>query len=300
MPPSLSPIISTCQALKKRQTAELAWIIGQFLAAMENYRRGPLPKEVFQQLADDLRTHGIELPVSRLHQFLSFYRLFPDRQQWYPELSWTHYTYLLRLQAPPARRYYLQQAAFHHWSTRELRRQIRAQSFERWQQRGQADKGRVQSIAQLIRETYVLEFAKLSSLDHLLERDLEQALLDHLQYFLLELGSGFAFVARQKRIFTETGKQFFIDLVFYHVLHQCYVLIDLKTGELSHRDIGQMDMYIRLYDHKYRSPRDAPTVGIILCSEKDPSLVKYSMLWDSPQLFASTYILYLPQDLPDQ
>lgn len=146
----------------------------------------------------------------------------------------------------------------------------------------------------MIRDKYVLEFVELPPQEHLLERDLEQAVLDQLQYFLLELGSGFAFVGRQKRIITETGKQFFIDLVFYHVHHKCFVLIDLKTGELSHRDIGQMDMYVRLYDHKYRGPADAPTAGIILCTAKDQSLVKYSMLRDSPQVFASTYILYLP------
>ena len=220
--------------------------------------------------------------------------MFPDWPACAPELSWTHYTQLLRIRDAATRNYYLQQAAQHHWSTRELQRQIRARTYERWSPAG--TDGPVRAIAHLIRDTYVLEFTELQSSPDFLERDLELALLDKLQYFLLELGSGFAFVGRQKRIFTETGKQFFIDLVFYHVHQKRYVLIDLKITELSHRDIGQMDMYVRLYDHKYRGPTDEPTIGIILCPEKDPTLVQYSQLRDSPQLYASTYILHLPQE----
>lgn len=280
------------QTSKQRLSAELAWNIGRLLAKAESDRGEHLCPEAYRQLAGELSARDFAWSVARLQKFRNFYRLFPDRHAWYPELSWTHYTQLLRLRNANARSYYLQQAARHHWGTRELRRQIRARSYERWES-ARSD-GPAHAIARLIRETYVLEFVKITKADHLLERELEQALLDQLQYFLLELGSGFAFVGRQKRIFTETGKQFYIDLVFYHVHQKCYVLIDLKTTELSHRDIGQMDMYVRLYDHKYRTAEDEPTVGIILCREKDPSLVRYSLLRDSPQLFASTYILYLP------
>lgn len=241
----------------------------------------------YRYLADQLFEGGPHGPA-KLKKLHVFYRTFPVSDALYPELSWTHYSLLLALPEPGTREYYATQAATNHWSTRELQRQIKAQSHRRTQTAATA-------IAQMIKEQYILEFVRLPLREQLQERDLEQALLDQLQYFMLELGNGFAFIGRQKRIVTESGKQFFIDLVFYHVLHQCYVLLELKIGELTHRDIGQMDLYVRLYDHHYRRPQDRPTIGIILCTEKDDTWIKYSLLNDSPQLFASTYVLYLPE-----
>lgn len=147
-----------------------------------------------------------------------------------------------------------------------------------------------------IKDPFVLEFLDLEPDRTFLEQELEVALLDKLQQFLMELGKGFAFVARQKRINTATGKNFFIDLVFYHFILKCFILIDLKAGELNHGDIGQMDMYVRLYEDKWRQPDDNPTLGLILCSEKDQTIVKYSLLQESAQLFASRYQLHLPTE----
>lgn len=147
----------------------------------------------------------------------------------------------------------------------------------------------------IIKDPYILEFLNLGNIPKLTEKGLETALIDKLQAFLLELGKGFAFVARQKRIPTE-NKNFYIDLVFYNILLKCYILIDLKLGELTHSDIGQMDMYVRYYEDKIRIPDDNPTIGIILCSEKDEAVVKYSVLEDNQQLFASKYKLYLPTE----
>lgn len=147
----------------------------------------------------------------------------------------------------------------------------------------------------IVRDPVVLEFLGLPNAGLLLETDLEQALIDQLQGFLLELGKGFAFVARQQRISTES-KDFYIDLVFYNYLLKCFVIVDLKRGELSHQDIGQMDMYVRLYDDQRRGPDDKPTVGIILCAQKDESVVRYSVLQGNEQLFASQYQLVLPTE----
>jgi hypothetical protein len=141
----------------------------------------------------------------------------------------------------------------------------------------------------------VLEFLQLKENHRYLETELEQALIDKMNGFLLELGRGFAFVARQKRISTES-KHFYIDLVFYNYLLKCFVLIDLKTGELTHQDIGQMDMYVRIYEDQYKSVDDNPTIGIILCTKKDKTVVKYSVLNESKQLFAAKYQLYLPTE----
>lgn len=148
-----------------------------------------------------------------------------------------------------------------------------------------------------LRDPYVLDFLNLpnASIASVLESTLEQSLMNNLQQFLLELGSGFAFIARQQRIRTE-DQDFYIDLVFYHCKLKCYVLIDLKIGKLSHQDVGQMDTYIRIYDQTRKEPEDNPSIGLILCSEKSEAVVKYSVLTDSAQLFASSYKLYLPTE----
>jgi len=221
-----------------------------------------------------------------------------------PELSWTHYRLLLRVENPQARDWYMREAAEAGWSSRALERQISSHYYERLL--ASRDREAVQTEARTIssetalrpadtlKDPYIFEFLGLPS-QTFLEKDLEKALLDNLQQFLLELGRGFSFVGRQYRVSTET-MDFFVDLVFYHFRLKCFILIDLKTGNLTHQDIGQMDMYVRLFDDRIRQGNDNPTIGLILCSQKDKTIVHYSVLKGSEQLFASEYRLYLPSE----
>ena len=221
------------------------------------------------------------------------------------ELSWTHYRNLLRVDGEQARHWYMNEAADQNWSTRALDRQIGTLYCERLLASRDRDPVRQEAAAQMaplqktprefVRDPVLLEFLGLVGTGRLLEADLEQALINKLQGFLLELGKGFAFVARQMRISTET-KDFYIDLMFYNYLLKCFVLFDLKAGELTHQDIGQMDMYVRMVDDLKRAPDDNPTVGIILCAGKDTAVVRYSVLHENEQLFASKYKLVLPSE----
>jgi len=222
------------------------------------------------------------------------------------ELSWTHYRLLLRVEKAEARTWYMNEAAEQNWSTRALERQIGSLYYERLLmsrgKRGAVEQEAKQKTAALasapddfIKDPYVLEFLGIPDPHAFRESELEQAIIDKLQSFLLELGKGFAFVARQQRISTET-KDCFIDLVFYNYLLKCFVLIDLKAGVLTHQDIGQMDMYVRFYEDQRKNPGDNPTIGLILCTDKDETVVKYSVLNESSQLFASQYRLVLPTE----
>jgi predicted nuclease of restriction endonuclease-like (RecB) superfamily len=235
----------------------------------------------------------------------SFYKEFPN---WYAvrtELSWTHYRTLLRVDSETARNWYLNEAVQQNWSARALERQIGTLYYERLlasQDRAAVEREANAHIAsgggatrEFVRDPVVLEFLGMADPGTFLESELEQALMGQLQSFLLELGKGFAFVARQQRLSTET-KDFFVDLVFYNYLLKCFVIFDLKRGELTHQDIGQMDMYVRMYDELKRSPDDNPTVGIILCAQKDASIVRYSILHGNEQLFATKYKLVLPSE----
>jgi predicted nuclease of restriction endonuclease-like (RecB) superfamily len=211
----------------------------------------------------------------------------------------------MRVEKPEARAWYLNEAAEQNWSTRVLERQISSLYYERLHM-SRDKKAAIEEMQQktahlapeprdFIKDPYVLEFLGLKDNPDFRESDLEQAIIGKLQAFMLELGKGFAFVARQQRIATDT-KDFFVDLVFYNYILKCFVLVDLKTGELSHQDIGQMDMYVRLYEDTMKGADDNPTVGIILCAEKDHTVVKYSVLNENRQLFASKYMLYLPTE----
>lgn len=221
------------------------------------------------------------------------------------ELTWTHYRLLMRVDKPDARAWYLNEAADQNWSTRALERQINSLYYERLlasrnkkpviQEMQEKTAPLAAGPQDYIKDPYVLEFLGIPDRARFRESDLEQSIISKLQDFMLELGKGFAFVARQQRISTDT-KDFFVDLVFYNCILKCFVLIDLKTGELTHQDIGQMDMYVRLYEDKYKNPDDNPTIGIILCTEKDETVVKYSVLKGNKRLFASKYKLYLPTE----
>ncbi|MDR2851785.1 MAG: PDDEXK nuclease domain-containing protein [Burkholderiaceae bacterium] len=220
-----------------------------------------------------------------------------------PALSWSHYRALMRVSDPKARQFYEQECARANWSRRELERQINSLYYERLlassdkagmlaETKADAD---VLRLIDVLKDPYVLEFLDLPDTPRLRESQLEDAIITRLQQFLLELGRGFSFVARQQRL-SFGGKDFFVDLVFYNYLLKCFVLVDLKIGELTHQDIGQMDGYVRMYEEQRRIEGDNPTIGLILCSEKNEAVAHYSILQSSQQLFASRYRLTLPSE----
>ena len=219
------------------------------------------------------------------------------------ELSWTHYRMLLGVEDPQAREWYMSEAADQHWSTRQLERQISVLYYERLlasRKKAPVRKEAVTKLAavepeQFIRDPYVLEFLDLKDYPALRESAVEQAIIDNLQAFLLELGKGFSFVARQKRMRFE-DEDFYVDLVFYNYLLKCFVLIDLKAGKLTHQDIGQMDSYVRVFDANARPKGDNPTIGLILCSRKNEAIAKYSVLSEGRQIFAAKYVKVLPTE----
>jgi predicted nuclease of restriction endonuclease-like (RecB) superfamily len=220
-----------------------------------------------------------------------------------PHLSWTHYRHLLQVDNPNARAFYEIEAARENWSTRELERQIASLLFERLAK--SRDKKKVLALAKkgqevvvprdVIKDPLVLEFLDLPERYTWLERDLEQAIIDRLEDFMLELGKGFCFVARQKRISLD-GDHFYVDLVFYNRLLRCFVLIDLKLGKLTHQDLGQMMMYVNWFDRFQRVEHEQPTVGIVLCSEKNDAVVKITLPEDSRQVLAARYQRHLPTE----
>lgn len=233
-----------------------------------------------------------------------FYNAFKNHHALRDELSWTHYRLLLKLEKDNARKFYMEEAIAGSWSTRVLERQINSLYYERLlmskDKKGMLNSGRAteekMQAEHIIKDPFVLEFLNVKQDEHFSEKELETALIDKLQQFLLELGNGFAFVGRQHRITTETGMHFYIDLVFYNYILKCFLLIDLKTSKLTHQDIGQMDMYVRMFEDLRKQKGDNPTIGLILCTEKDRTIVKYSVLNDSKQFFASKYQTYLPTE----
>ncbi len=221
------------------------------------------------------------------------------------ELSWSQYKLLMRVENPDARAYYMREAVEQNWGVRGLERQINSFYYERIlssknkklvkKEALEKTKILLPKISDFIKDPYVLEFLQIKPTKHLYENELEQALLDNIQHFLLEMGKGFAFVHRQQHIDAET-ENYFVDLVFYNYILKCFVLIDLKVGKLTHQDVGQMDMYVRMYEEKYKQKADNPTIGLILCSEQNESVIKYSVLKENKQLFSSRYKLYLPSE----
>lgn len=220
-----------------------------------------------------------------------------------PELSWTHYRLLLGVEDPRAREWYVREAADQRWSTRQLERQISVLYYERLLasrkkapvRKEARDKLGTVAPEEFIRDPYVLGFLNLKDYPALRESAVEQAIIDNLQAFLLELGKGFAFVARQKRLRFEE-EDFYVDLVFYNYLLRCFVLVDLKVGKLTHQDIGQMDGYVRMFDAHARTAGDNPTIGLILCSRKNEAIAKYSVLTEGRQIFAAKYLKILPTE----
>lgn len=283
------------------------WQVGCLIVEQEQQgeHRAAYGKQQLAHLSEKLQAEfGKGFDVSNLRNMRKFYQAFPIQDAVRPELSWTHYRRLIRLENQAARDWYVKESIEQNWSARALDRQISSLYYERLlssQEKPlveQEARHKTQALAtnpkDYLRDPYVLDFLNLPY-PALLESKIEQALIDNLQQFLLELGKGFAFVARQQRISTD-DQDFYIDLVFYHYKLKCFLLIDLKLGKLSHQDIGQMDTYVRIYDQQRKEPEDNPTIGLILCSEKSEAVAKYSVLTESKQLFASRYLPYLPSE----
>ena len=246
---------------------------------------------------------GKGFTIANLKNMRQFYLTFPNGYALRSELSWTHYRLLMRVENENAREFYMQEAVKSQWSTRQLERQINSFFYERLLSSKNKEQvaEEIQTLEpakkpeDVIRDPYVLEFLGLKSNDDFYESNLEQALITHLQKFLLELGRGFSFVARQKRI-TFDGRHFRIDLVFYNYILKCFVLIDLKVGDLTHQDLGQMQMYVHYYERELMNEGDNPPIGIVLCADKSESVVKYTLPENETQIFASKYKLYLPSE----
>ena len=247
--------------------------------------------------------YGKGFDYSNLKNMRQFYQTYPIGDALRSQLSWTHYRLLMRIEEPTKRSFYEIECVTSNWSTRELERQMNSMLFERLAL--SRDKDGVMALARegevlrepadMVKDPYVLEFLGLPQSELLYEKELESALLEHLQKFLLELGKGFSFVARQKRI-TLDGDHFFIDLIFYNYILKCFVLIDLKIGKLTHQDLGQMQMYVNYYTREMMNNGDNPPIGILLCETKSDAVVRYTLPEGDKQIFASRYKLYLPTE----
>jgi predicted nuclease of restriction endonuclease-like (RecB) superfamily len=282
------------------------WNIGKVIVEEEQLGsdRAAYGQELIKQLATKLAEQGNSFSERNLWYMKQFYQQWPKVNALRSELSWTHYRMLLTISNEIARDYYMQSAAEQIWSTRDLQRQINTQYYERILANNpkevtpipvagnELEKSRPSDV---IKDPFVLEFLNIKTNKKIQESELEKALIDQLQSFLLELGKGFSFVGRQYKVSSETD-HFYVDMVFYNYLLKCFVLIDLKTGKLSHRDIGQMDFYVRYFEDQIRLEGDNPTIGLILCAEKDNTIAKYSLLSESKQIFASKYKTYLPSE----
>jgi predicted nuclease of restriction endonuclease-like (RecB) superfamily len=285
---------------------ETYWNIGKRIVEQEQQgrERANYGDQLLVNLSRYLNgTFGKGFSVANLWNFRQFYLTWPNDEILYTlcrELSWSHIRLIMRIDRENAREYYLNEARSQKWSVRVLERNIRTSYFERLLSSQKpalptAEQTGTLMIDDFIKDPYVLEFLNLPENPVPKETNLESAIITHLQEFLLEMGNGFSFVGRQFRISTETT-HFYIDLVCYNYLLKCFVVIDLKTRKLTHQDIGQMDMYVRMFDDLKRGVDDNPTVGIILCADKDETIVKYSILSENRQIFASKYMLILPTE----
>jgi len=282
------------------------WHIGRII--VEDEQKGKARSDYGAYLLDELSKRltaefGKGFDRTNISKMRVFYLVYPIVDALRPQLTWTHYRLLLRVEKESTREFYLEECITGNWSTRQLERQINSFYYERLlaSRDRKLVKAEIQKLEpgpkpkDIIKDPYVLEFLGLKENKAYLENELEQGLIDKLHDFLLELGKGFSFVARQKRI-TIDGDHFYIDLVFYNYILKCFVLVDLKVGKLIHQDIGQMDFYIRYFEEAIKLTGDNPTIGLILCAEKNEAIAKYTLLKNSKNLFASKYKLYLPTE----
>ena len=299
------------QAYKAINTAmvEAYWKIGQRIVLEEQNgkERAEYGKEIIKSLSVALTAEfGKGFSKRSLWEMRQFYILFSDYQKvrtLFAQLSWSHFQRVIKVQDEKARTYYLTEAAQNMWSVRTLDRNISTLYYNRLiasQEKElviqeMKEKTANLQITEFIKNPTVLEFLNLPTNLSYTETELEKALIDNLQKFIMELGKGFAFVARQEHIRTELS-DFYIDLVFYNYILKCFVIIELKTEKLTHQDIGQLDMYVRMYDDLKKQEGDNPTIGLLLCTETDSVVAKYSVLHENPKLFASKYVDYLPTE----
>lgn len=302
-------ILKTKQNVVKNinsEMVELYFEIGSTINELiENYNLEASQNKILKLFSEKLtREFGQGFSVPNLKKMKKFYLTYKGGSTLWNQLSWSHNRLIMNIDNEAKRNFYLEETIKSNWSVRQLERQINSFYYERLLSTSEEHKEEVKNeinilekkekVQDFIKDPYVLEFLDIKD-RRFLEKDLESNLLEHISEFLLELGRGFSFVARQKRIDVD-GDNFYIDLVFYNYVLKCFVLIDLKLDKLTHQDIGQMDFYVRYYDNEIKVEDDNPTIGIILCSDKKDTIVKYSVLNDNKNLFASKYQLYLPTE----
>jgi len=302
-------ILSTRKTIRTSVNSAIVmayWNIGRIIVEDElgGEIRAAYGKQVLKNISIMLTNEfGKGFDITNLRKMKKFYTLFQKQDSLSLELSWTHYRHLLKVEDPMAREWYMKECEKENWSTRALERQINSFYYERLLTSQEKTpvideaKEKTQELTpkDILKDPYVLEFLNLKQRPSFTEQDLESGLIEQLQEFLLELGSGFSFVARQKH-FDLDGEHFYKDLVFYNYILKCFILIDLKRGKLTHQDVGQMDMYVRIFEDKMRGEGDNPTIGLILCSDKNEAVAKYSILSEGKQIFASKYKLHLPTE----
>lgn len=299
---------NTARAINTTMTVAY-WLIGKRIVVEEQKGedRAAYGEKLLKHLSKELTAEfGNGFSYTNLKNMRTFYKTYPDEkgQTLSAQLPWSHNCLIMRVADPKAREWYLHEAAQEQWSVRQLERNINSFYYQRQLETGNVHDGNYTQrgensfavdVRQFIKDPYVLEFVGLPAGAEYKEKELEDILADKMQDFLLELGKGFSFIKRQYRISTETS-HFYIDLVFYNYILKCFVLIDLKADKLTHQDVGQMDMYIRMFDELKRGADDNPTIGILMCADKDETIVKYSVLNSSEQIFATKYLPYLPTE----
>ena len=285
---------------------EAYWNIGRIIVEKQSgNEKAEYGAALLKNLSKEMtKEFGKGFTLTNLKYMRQFYLTFPKSHALSDQLSWTHYRLLMRVENENARNFYIEETIKSNWSTRQLERQITTLFYERILSSKNKEKvsqeiyklePKKNQPEDIIKDPYVLEFLGLPENIDFLEKNLEQSLINHLQKFLLELGRGFSFVARQKRI-TFDGRHFYIDLVFYNYILKCFVLIDLKVGDLTHQDLGQMQMYVHYFQEEMMNDGDNPPIGIVLCADKSDSIVKYTLPKGEKQIFASKYMLYLPSE----
>lgn len=305
--------LKTYQAINSTMV-EAYWNIGKKIVEEEQQgkERAAYGKEIIKTISLALSTEfGKGFSERNVRNFRRFYITFPELEIWQTlsaKLQWSHFELIMRISDADAQKYYLKEAAENTWSVRTLDRNISTLYYQRLLSsqnkeivKEEAQNAEKLNIHDFIKNPAVLEFLNLPTTYSYTEAELEKALIDNLQKFILELGKGFAFVERQQRIKTDTA-DFYIDLVFYNYILKCFVILELKTHAITHQDIGQLDMYVRMYDDLKKQENDQPTIGILLCTETDKTIAKYSVLNQNKQVFATKYLPFLPteQELIDE